>query len=338
MKTLTYILTLAATLLFVCNAFAFDIPPKPENGWYVLDTAGKISQPDINILNQKIENFNKTTRNEIGVLIVPTLNGTSIEDAAKDTFHSWGIGKAGLDNGILIMIATNDRKMRIETGKGAEGDITDVRAMEILSDMKPYLRKNDYAGGITTAIADITKSMEDRTGQKSIVVPSKADNQTDDSSLMWVLLSLVIGGPLALFFVLWFIDRNEQKQREKTIARMNELSYRKHKNGIEPNWYPLVPPMKKVYPTAHTNPITTAAAPIVAAGVVATVIAVEVAEHKEREEKEERARKRQRDDDDSSSSSSSSSSSYDSSSSSGSDFGGGFGGGDSSGGGGSDSF
>ena len=161
-----------------------------------------MTQSEMYAINQKIDAFNRTTRNEIGVLVVPTLGGDSMEDVAHDVFHSWGIGKAGLDNGILIMIASKDHKMRIEIGKGAEGDIPDAKANEILDGMKAYLRKNDFRGGIESAIVAISTQMEDRTGQKPIVqttTPGGAPEQTyhykatghdNDTESMWFLFWL----------------------------------------------------------------------------------------------------------------------------------------------------
>jgi len=174
LKTLVYFITVFAVIaVFGSNAFATDIPSRPDRGWYVRDVANKMSQYQIRNLNLKIENFNKTTRNEIGVLIMPPLSDdANLENFAHDVFHSWGIGKAGLDNGILILVVSGTpghKFMRIETGKGAEGDVPDSKVKEITTAMKPSLMNNDYYGAVNAAVDTIMSLMESRVGIKPIV-------------------------------------------------------------------------------------------------------------------------------------------------------------------------
>lgn len=313
-KTLIYFLTAFAVMMSGSNAFALDVPAKPDNGWYIRDTAGKISEADIKLLNDRIEAFNKATRNEIGVLIIPTLGDASLEDYSKDVFHSWGIGKAGLDNGILLLIAANDHKMRIETGKGAEGDVPDAKVLEITGDMKPYLRKNDYAGAVGSVVDNLTKIMEDRTGQKAIVGSTTPGANASDvsSDSFGIIFALIVAGGLGIMaFCFWLTGRNDKKRREEdyNIYKMRSKEY---KDTYCP---PPLPP-KRVYTAPSTYRAPTVSKPTA---------------------KKPAAKK-------SSSSGSSSSGSSSSSSYSPSDYsggggdGGGFGGGDSGGGGGSDSW
>lgn len=209
-KTIIYFLAaFIFAMSFASVAFAFTVPNKPENGFYIVDTANKLSSVDMSNLNHKIENFNTTTRNEIGVLIIPTLGDANIEDASNDVFNKWGIGKAGLDNGILLMIAANDHKMRIETGKGSEGDVPDAIAHKLTGDMKPFLRKNDYAGAINVVIDGITSVMESRVGQKPIVDNTSVSTQSssNDDSIYGIILISMVGG---VIFILWLLNRRSR--------------------------------------------------------------------------------------------------------------------------------
>jgi uncharacterized protein len=218
MKTIIYILTCAILATFAGKAQAFTVPQKPDNGWYVVDDANKLTNAQIYSLNQRIETFNKTKRNEIGILITPTTGETSIEDAAYEVFNTWGIGKTGLDNGILIMVAANDHKMRIETGKGAEGDITDINANRIISNMKPYLRKNDYAGALGGAIDTITTLMEDRAGQKPIVDSTSIGGHQDHENFpmsIIIILAMLIFMFIGFAVIAWWDKRNQRKAQEK---------------------------------------------------------------------------------------------------------------------------
>ena len=298
-KALTFFLAAFALIFVSSSAFAFDTPARPDNGWYIRDDAGKLSLSDIYTLNQKIENFNKTTRNEIGVLITPTLAGDSIEDAAYYVFNKWGIGKRGLDNGILIMIAANDHKMRIETGKGSEGDVPDAITMQITAGMKPYLRTNDYTGAVNSAVNAITKVMEDRTGQKPIVDTTVASEEHSTNSDGYIGALVVFGFFIVIGFIsliIWLFDIARRKHEQKLYRSDDDFVDNKTDSYFPPSIPPLTYSQTKTT-TTHTKP----------------------------------AKKHER-----SSSSSSSSSSYSSSSSSSSDSGSGFSGGSSGGGGSSD--
>ena len=153
--------------LFGVNAFAFTPPDAPAKGWYVVDKAGKLSQSDINRLNQKIETVSKTTKNEFGILVLDTMDGGNIEDAAYDTFKKWGVGKHGLDNGVLIVISVKERKSRIETGKGVGGEVPDLKAKEILDkNLAPHLKRGDFYGGLDETLSALSSLIESRHNEK----------------------------------------------------------------------------------------------------------------------------------------------------------------------------
>lgn len=349
-----FILSLLVCALFAGNALAdFTVPPKPDNGWYIADTAGALSTPDKAILNHKLDTINKKSRNEIGIAIVPTLDGSSIEDAAQDTFHQWGIGKAGLDNGVLILIATKDRKIRIQTGNGAEGDLPDSVCNQIILDSKPFYRKGDWAGGLSYDIDQLSSKMESRVGQTPIVPPTKANPTDTDSSMGWGLLIFFgIIGVIGLF--MWRATRKARKWHYMSHS-YNTPSY---SGPATPQHYSVPDPHHVASKrTVGLRPVAPPVSPIVpvAAAAVGAGVALTLAERRkrqaqadadraarDRDRKAEESRKKSNDDDDSSSSggyySSSSSSDSWGGGGGGGDFGGGFGGGDSGGGGASGDF
>lgn len=363
-KTIIFLITSIMMLVtFGGSAYAFNVPAKPDNGWYVRDDSGKINATDMYALNSRIETFNRTTKNEIGVLITPTLDGASLEDTATDVFKAWGVGKTGLDNGILIMVVSNDRKIRIETGKGAEGDVTDSQVPEITGNMKPYLRSGNYAGAINIAITNITSLMESRANQKTIVGSTSVTpvHQSDNNTLIWVAL-IFCGVGLGIGLCIWYLTKDERKPARASYSYKNYDTYtpRKKRTNLTPNvtinpvTTQYVPIVRQPMPVAKTYvpppPMPRSAIPVAAgvvAGVVAGTVAVEAARAAQKKRDEER-KKRDTTRRSSSSSSSPSTSTYggyssggyDSGSSGGGYDGGGsgFGGGDSGGGGGSDSF
>ena len=101
---------------------------------------------------------------QIVVLTVPTLDGESVEEYAVRVFASWKLGQKGKDNGVLVLVAPQDRKMRIEVGYGLEGTLPDVAASRIIRNvMTPAFRANNYDDGIADGVAAIVAQLE---GQK----------------------------------------------------------------------------------------------------------------------------------------------------------------------------
>jgi uncharacterized protein len=144
-----------ATLLVAPGARAAFTPP-PLDG-HVVDTAGKLSQADIRRIDAKLEDVRRTTGFEIAALLVGSLEGEEIDDVAYKVFNAWELGNKGKDNGVLLVIAPAERKVRIETGKGVGGALTDLQSNDIIrTEITPSLRQERYGEAVdrgTTAIA-----------------------------------------------------------------------------------------------------------------------------------------------------------------------------------------
>jgi uncharacterized protein len=100
-------------------------------------------------IERKLEQFEKETTTQIAVLTVPSLEGESLEDFSMRVAKTWKLGQKGKDNGVLLLIARDDRKMRLEVGYGLEGTLTDALCRRILDGaIRPRLRGGDYGGGV----------------------------------------------------------------------------------------------------------------------------------------------------------------------------------------------
>ena len=133
--------------------------PKPSIPRLVVDYANVLAQHDADELERKLVELDKSTSNQISVVTVATLNGEAIEDVANETYRAWGIGDKKNNNGVLLLIAINDRKVRIEVGYGLEGAIPDVTANSIIrKDITPAFKQSNYLGGITAAVDDLAKA------------------------------------------------------------------------------------------------------------------------------------------------------------------------------------
>ena len=138
-------------LLGTSSVTANDLLAKPAQRSYIVDTAGMVSAEDAAQISKIGAELRSKTKAEIVVVTVPTLGDTDIESYANELFRSWGIGDARMNNGVLLLIAKNDRAFRIEVGYGLEGAITDGYAGSVLDAMKGEFRKENYSPAILTA-------------------------------------------------------------------------------------------------------------------------------------------------------------------------------------------
>ena len=150
MKTFKiFLLFILAGLFSISNLSAQNILAKPNPPQLVNDVAGILSPAEKEALERKLVSIDDSSSNQIAVVILPTLDGYPIEDYATKLFRDWGIGNKKTNNGILLLLAINDRKVRIEVGYGLEGAVPDITANSIIdNDIKPAFRARAYYDGI----------------------------------------------------------------------------------------------------------------------------------------------------------------------------------------------
>ncbi|MBA4196346.1 MAG: methanol dehydrogenase [Chitinophaga sp.] len=133
--------------------------PKPNPPRLVVDNANVLNSYDAAQLERKLVALDDSTSNQITVVTVKSLNDEPIEDVATNTFREWGIGNKKTNNGVLILVAVDDRKIRIEVGYGLEGAIPDIIANDIIEhDIKPAFRQQNYISGLNKAVDDLSKA------------------------------------------------------------------------------------------------------------------------------------------------------------------------------------
>ena len=138
---------------------AQDIPARPNPPRLVNDFAGVLSPDEEQRLEQQLVAYDDSTSNQVAVVLVKTLNDYPIEEYALKILRTWGIGNAKTNNGVLILAAIEDRKIRIEVGYGLEGAIPDITANHIIEyDIKPGFRSGDYYDGLSKAANSIIKA------------------------------------------------------------------------------------------------------------------------------------------------------------------------------------
>ena len=357
MKKYLAMLVVLATTLFAVNSFAWDPPASPAPTSWISDSSSVLSADAHARLDLKLKQINQSSANELAALVIPTLDGQSIEDVTNATFKAWGVGKKNLDNGVVVVLAMKEHKSRIETGKGVEGDLPDLKANDILQAARPYLRKGDVEGALGFIFDSSVTLIANHKADLAAGRTSSADRQpscqvsapgnSGDSIVPWALTLLVAG--LGLWYVIYRAKRRSEQEALNVLQRWQnangerarllklEETRSQYVGTISPA--PIVQPESVVSP----RPIARDIAPAIAIAAASTIAIAEEEHrrhreqsHKQREVEEQRAnaarKSREEDDrrrrDSESSSSSSSSSDWSSGGSSG-----GFGGGDSGGGG-----
>jgi uncharacterized protein len=147
-------------LLAICwGVNAQKVIPQPNPPRLVVDNANILSPEQQATLERKLVVLDDSTSNQIVVLTVPTLGDQPIEDVAVETFRSWGIGSKKNNNGVLILIAVNDRKVKIEVGYGLEGAIPDVTCKDIIDNyISPNFKQGNYYKGLDEATDNLAKA------------------------------------------------------------------------------------------------------------------------------------------------------------------------------------
>jgi uncharacterized protein len=179
--------------------------PLPEYKGPINDLAGILNPSDIQQLTSKILQYREQSGHEIGVLIVPTLGDNSLEDYAHDVFKAWGIGQKDKDDGVLFLVAIQEKKARVEVGYGLEGELTDLESGRLVNKQSPmaqHFRQGDFAGGVGAVIDGIITAIG---GDYN---PPKPKDDGGEGSGSFVPFIFVI------FFILLSIFR-----RKKSITR-----------------------------------------------------------------------------------------------------------------------
>ncbi|HJV34834.1 TPM domain-containing protein [Geomonas sp.] len=137
-------------LVFSSLGQAAEVPPLRG---YVNDYASMLSPQAASQLSQELAAFEQSDSTQIVVLTVPSLSGQPIEDYSIQVVEAWKLGQKGKDNGALLLFAKNDRKIRIEVGRGLEDRLTDLVSGRIIrNEISPAFRRGDFDGGVAAGV------------------------------------------------------------------------------------------------------------------------------------------------------------------------------------------
>lgn len=178
----------------ILTFFAFQISllgyPVPKLERRVMDHAGILSPTTVDLLESKLKQFEAETSNQIAVYTTASLQEEPIEDVAFEIYEEWKLGQKSKNNGVLLIVAPNERKMRIHVGRGLEGALTDIQAKQIIrNEITPSFKSKDMDGGVTAGVNAIMAAI------RGEYAPSEDDVQTSGRETAEdVIPSGIVGG------------------------------------------------------------------------------------------------------------------------------------------------
>jgi uncharacterized protein len=191
-----------AVLWLLCStavgATAQDLVPVPPLQGRVTDLTGTLTAPQSAALEQSLRAFEERKGTQIALLIVPTTRPEAIEAFALRVVEQWKLGRRKIDDGALLLVAKEDRALRIEVGYGIEGALNDATAARIISEViTPRFRQGDFHGGLTAGLDQVMRVLDGESlPQPTRRGPASADNGLGQSWPVLFIVALVLGGVL----------------------------------------------------------------------------------------------------------------------------------------------
>jgi uncharacterized protein len=180
-------------------AFALDFPPLSGR---VVDQAGVINAQTRGNLETKLKDLEDKSGTQLVVATVKSLQGSDIETYANQLFRLWKLGQAQKNNGVLLLVAPNEHKVRIEVGYGLEGTLTDALSSVIVaSAIIPRFKTNDYSGGIERGVDGIISVLSGDSAEWQPKVDVRSNDPSQAYNLLFPALFLI----LVLFFVVYLM-------------------------------------------------------------------------------------------------------------------------------------
>lgn len=187
-----FLLALVAAIVlpgWLAPAKAQDLKPIPTLGARVLDPTGTLGSTEKEALEAKLAQFEQAKGSQVVVLMVPTTQPEDIASYANRVANAWKIGRKEVGDGVLLLVAKDDRKVRIEVAKTLEGAIPDLAAKNIIdSAITPNFRNGDYAGGLNAAVDQIIA----RINGEPLPAPQPREGTDFGSNFDWFDLAIFL--------------------------------------------------------------------------------------------------------------------------------------------------
>lgn len=188
----------AAVVAFLATtAFALDVPPAPTR-WFT-DAANVVDSGQASALNDKLAAFEQRSGAQFIIYVFPSLQGEALEDFTIRCAEKWKVGNKKYDNGLILFVFVQERKLRIEVGYGLEPTITDAFSSDVIrNDIAPHFKQGDYAGGLNAGADAIIARVENKESPVAPVRQTRTQNAKPGGFDLFGLLFLLF----IIFFVI----------------------------------------------------------------------------------------------------------------------------------------
>src|SRR5450631_3239866 len=190
------VIVLIALMCTIATAFTLTLPALTGR---IVDQANIIPAATRSAIEQKLADLEAKSGIQLVVATVASLEGQEIEPYANELFRSWKIGEKTKNNGVLLLVAPNDRRVRIEVGYGLEGTLTDALSKVIITNaITPRFKTGDFGGGISRGVDDVITVLTTEASEWQKRPSLRLDNQQTTDPTTWLLIAALI----ALFTLL----------------------------------------------------------------------------------------------------------------------------------------
>jgi len=192
----------------------------PQYSAPVMDQVGVLSGPVQTECDSLLSRLYRSGGPQIGVLIVPSLNGSSIEEYSIKLAETWKLGRAEKDDGVILLVSVRDHKFRIEVGRGLEGDLTDLDSHRIQEEMKPLLAQAKFDEAIYLGVNRIIE----KTSKDNNLKQEASDNLSNIKLwvsiaglivLIWLISFLITKDPIFIFYIIFNLIGSSSRDHDE---------------------------------------------------------------------------------------------------------------------------
>ena len=173
----------------------------------VVDAAGVVPDDDEQRINSELIDYQERSGNQIVVAVVETVGKTPLEDYSIDLARYWGVGTKEKDNGVLLFVAMEERALRVEVGRGLEGDLTDLESGRIIRNtIAPLMRRGEIGAALEAGTIEIRRTL----GDTEVGPPRPPEPEEQPNRGSWFP---IVFGLIPLFFILGGLGRRGRRRR-----------------------------------------------------------------------------------------------------------------------------
>jgi uncharacterized protein len=193
--------------------------PRTRDGTWVTDMPGILGADTVARLNSTIGDFERTNGAEMAVVVIRSLDGVSIDEAAVRLFELWGIGKKSKDNGLLLLWSTGDRRVRVEVGYGLEGVLPDGKVGAILDTyVMPKFRSGEFEEGLLTGVDALLRAARDEPVELSS--PRSESYESGSPGIGTIVIGVLSGIPISVGSIIGFRKWRRRRRRRCPACQM----------------------------------------------------------------------------------------------------------------------